>query len=159
MSNFSNFAMGALTGLLCAGAALWLAPVAAQQQATVPDFTLDRDAAWLMVGDELLRRQRPARSLSINAIPTWTMAPPRPSRNRPSVADHQPDLQPWVVERLRKTNEWVLAGKYRSGRERCYPSGVPAWVVYTLAEPIVMLQTAKEVTMVNLAFSRCATST
>lgn len=44
----------------------------------------------------------------------------------------------------------MLAGKvpFRA-RERCYPSGVPAWVVYTLAEPIIMLQTAKQVTMIN----------
>jgi hypothetical protein len=46
--------MSALAGLLCAGAALWAAPVAAQQSPGVPDFGLDTQSAWLMVGDELL---------------------------------------------------------------------------------------------------------
>ncbi len=52
---------------------------------------------------------------------------------------------------MRKANEDVLAGKipFRA-RERCYPAGVPAFVVYTLAEPIVFLQTATEVTMIDM---------
>jgi len=67
------------------------------------------------------------------------------------VADlSNPILKPWVVEEMRKANDWVLAGKvpFRA-RERCYPSGVPGWVVYTLAEPIFILQSDKQVTMVN----------
>ncbi len=56
----------------------------------------------------------------------------------------------WVVEEMRKANDWVLAGKipFRA-RERCYPAGVPGWVIYTLAEPISILQTDKQVTMIN----------
>ncbi len=51
---------------------------------------------------------------------------------------------------MRKANDWVLAGKipFRA-RERCYPAGVPGWVIYTLAEPISILQTDKQVTMIN----------
>jgi hypothetical protein len=51
---------------------------------------------------------------------------------------------------MKKANDWVLAGNvpFRA-RERCYPAGVPGWVVYTLAEPIYVLQTAKQVTMIN----------
>jgi hypothetical protein len=52
MSKFSL--MGALTGLVCAGAALWPAAAAAQQHGSVPDFSIDDKSAWLMVGDELL---------------------------------------------------------------------------------------------------------
>jgi hypothetical protein len=155
MSKFSKFPVtGALTGLLCAGAALSLAPVAAQQKAAVPDFTLDRDGAWLMVGDELLPPPSGPGPITFDKrYPYVDNGAARRTRSQPTyrVADlTNPILQPWAVERLRKANEWVLAGKvpFRA-RERCYPSGVPAWVVYTLAEPIVMLQTAKAVTMVN----------
>ena len=44
----------------------------------------------------------------------------------------------------------MLAGKvpFRA-RERCYPSGVPSWVVYTLVQPIHVLQTSGHVTMIN----------
>jgi hypothetical protein len=61
-----------------------------------------------------------------------------------------PILTPWAVERLKKANDLVLAGKvpFRA-RERCYPSGVPAWVVYTLVQPIHILQTSTHVTMIN----------
>ena len=155
MSKFSKFPVtGAFTGLLCAGAALWLAPVAAQQKAAVPDFTLDRDGAWLMVGDELLPPPSGPGPITFDKrYPYVDNGAARRTRSQPTyrVADlTNPILQPWAVERLKKANEWVLAGKvpFRA-RERCYPSGVPAWVVYTLAEPIVMLQTAKAVTMVN----------
>src|SRR5205085_6354949 len=34
-------------------------------------------------------------------------------------------------------------------RERCYPAGVPGFVVYTLVMPFYFLQTPKEVTIVN----------
>ena len=34
-------------------------------------------------------------------------------------------------------------------RERCYPGGVPGFVVYTLVEPFYFLQTDKEVTIIN----------
>jgi hypothetical protein len=60
------------------------------------------------------------------------------------------DLQPWAREEMRKANEQVHAGKvpFRP-RERCYPAGVPGFVVYTLAEPYYFLQTAKQVTIVD----------
>lgn len=51
---------------------------------------------------------------------------------------------------MRKANEEVLAGKipFRA-RERCYPAGVPAFLVYTLAEPSYIIQTPKHVTIIN----------
>src|SRR5207245_866425 len=67
------------------------------------------------------------------------------------VADlSNPILKAWAVEEMRKANDRVLAGKvpFRA-RERCYPAGVPGWVIYTLAEPIAILQSDKQVTMIN----------
>jgi len=61
-----------------------------------------------------------------------------------------PILKPWVVDQMRKTNEQVLAGKVPFiARERCWPAGVPGFVVYTLVMPFYFLQTEKEVTIIN----------
>jgi hypothetical protein len=149
------FMTGALAGLFCAGAALWFAPVAAQQKSAAPDFTQDRDGAWLMIGDELLPPPSggPGPITFDKRYPYVDNRAARQTKSQPTyrVADlTNPILQPWVREQLKKANDWVVAGKvpFRA-RERCYPSGVPAWVVYTLAEPIVIIQSAKEVTMIN----------
>jgi hypothetical protein len=152
MSKFSL--IGALTGLVCAGAALWPAAATAQQHASVPDFTIDNKSAWLMVGDELLPPPSGPGPITFDKrYPYVDNARARRTNTQPTyrVADlSNPILQPWAVAQLRKANERVLAGKvpFRA-RERCYPSGVPAWVVYTLAEPIIMLQSARQVTMIN----------
>jgi hypothetical protein len=146
---------GALAGLLGAGAALWFAPVAAQQKSAVPDFTQGSDGAWLMIGDELLPPPSggPGPITFDKNHPYVDNRAARQTKSQPTyrVADlTNPILQPWVREQLKKANDRVLAGKvpFRA-RERCYPSGVPVWVVYTLAEPIVIVQSAKEVTMIN----------
>jgi hypothetical protein len=61
-----------------------------------------------------------------------------------------PILQPWARERMAKANAEVLAGKvpYRA-RERCWPIGVPGFVIYTLIEGFYFLQTPHKVTIVN----------
>jgi hypothetical protein len=152
MSKFSL--LGAAIALFCAGAALLPAPAVAQQKAAVPDFTVDDKSAWPMVGDELLPPPSGPGPITFDKrYPYVDNARARRTGTQPTyrVADlSNPILQPWAVEQLRKANDRVLAGKvpFRA-RERCYPSGVPAWVVYTLAEPIIMLQTAKQVTMIN----------
>lgn len=43
-----------LAWLFCAAGILWMAPVAAQQRAAVPEFSTNRDTAWFPVGDEFL---------------------------------------------------------------------------------------------------------
>ena len=152
MSKFSL--LGAAIALFCAGAALLPTPAVAQQKAAVPDFTVDDKSAWPMVGDELLPPPSGPGPITFDKrYPYVDNARARRTGTQPTyrVADlSNPILQPWAVEQLRKANDRVLAGKvpFRA-RERCYRSGVPAWVVYTLAEPIIMLQTAKQVTMIN----------
>jgi len=67
------------------------------------------------------------------------------------VADlSNPILLPWARDEMRKANDDVFAGKlpFRP-RERCYPAGVPGFVVYRLVMPFYFLQTPKEVTIVN----------
>jgi hypothetical protein len=59
-------------------------------------------------------------------------------------------LQPWAREQMRKSNNEVLAGKvpFRA-RERCWPIGVPGFVIYSLVEPFYFLQTPAKVTIIN----------
>jgi hypothetical protein len=147
-----SLAVGAVLALVAA--ATWLGSALAQQQEKIPDFSLDHKSAWLMISDNLLPpdsgpgpvtfdKRYPyvdnREAIRTNSQPTYR------------VADlTNPILKPWAVEQLKKANDWVLAGKvpFRA-RERCYPSGVPSWVVYTLVQPIHILQTPTHVTMIN----------
>ncbi|HKD26119.1 MAG TPA: hypothetical protein VKC66_09470 [Xanthobacteraceae bacterium] len=148
------FVIAALASLLCVFGALWPKTIAAQQRAPVPDFTIDSGSAWLMVGDDFLPpASGPGPVTFDKRYPYVDNARARRTGTQPTyrVADlSNPILKPWVVEEMRKANDWVLAGKvpFRA-RERCYPAGVPAWVIYTLAEPISILQTDRQVTMIN----------
>jgi hypothetical protein len=67
------------------------------------------------------------------------------------VADvDNPILQPWVVERLKKSNQIVLTGKTPfNPRERCMPGGVPGVDIYSRLRPVYLLQTPKEVVFIN----------
>jgi hypothetical protein len=147
-------AAAALATLFCAVVAAWPSVLAAQRGDAVPDFTIDNKSAWLMVGDELLPPPNGPGPITFDKrYPYVDNAAARRTGTQPTyrVADlSNPILRPWAAEQMRKANEWVLAGKvpFRA-RERCYPAGVPGWVVYTLAEPISILQTAKQVTMLN----------
>ena len=150
----SPFVVAALASLVCVFGPAWPKTVAAQQSVPVPDFTIDSKSAWLMVGDELLPPPSGPGPVTFDKrYPYVDNRAARLSGTQPTyrVADlTNPILKPWVVEEMRKANDWVLAGKvpFRA-RERCYPAGVPAWVIYTLAEPISILQTDKQVTMIN----------
>jgi hypothetical protein len=58
-----------------------------------------------------------------------------------------PILQPWVAEKMRKTNEEVLAGKVGfTARSRCWPHGVPGFLLYPV-HPIFFIQTSNQVVM------------
>jgi hypothetical protein len=144
-----------LGAFLCASAACWLAPVAAQQKSPVPDLAGDANTAWFVIGDEFLPPPGggPGPITFDKRHPYVDNAAARRAGIQPTyrVADlTNPILQPWAREQMKKANDEVLAGKvpFRA-RERCYPAGVPAFVVYTLAEPIYIVQTAKQVTMIN----------
>jgi hypothetical protein len=67
------------------------------------------------------------------------------------VADlSNPILRPWVIERMKKANDEVLAGKIPFiTRERCWPAGVPGFTVYTRVQALYFLQTPTEITLVS----------
>jgi len=138
----------------CACAALWAAPVGAEPNGPVPDFSLSSDIGWLPVGDDLLPPPSGPGPVTFDKrYPYVDNGAARRAGTQPTyrIADlSNPILQPWAVEQMRKANEEVLAGKvpFRP-RESCYPGGVPGFVVYNLIYPNVFLQTAKAVTIIN----------
>lgn len=62
-----------------------------------------------------------------------------------------PILQPWVVARMKRDNEEVLAGKVAfTARASCWPAGVPGYLVFGCgARTVYFIQTPKEVVMIN----------
>jgi hypothetical protein len=57
-------------------------------------------------------------------------------------------LKPWVLERMKKDNAEVLAGKYAfTPHSSCMPAGVPSFHLYGFS-PLYFIQTAREVLMV-----------
>ena len=138
-----------LTSALVAGVALSPAPAA-----ELPDLMGTNATAWFVFNDEF--QPPPSGPGPVTFDKRYPYVDNREARQRgiqPTyrIADlDNPILQPWAREEMRKANEDVHAGKvpFRP-RERCYPAGVPGFVVYTLAEPYYFLQTAKQVTIVD----------
>jgi hypothetical protein len=64
-----------------------------------------------------------------------------------------PNLKPWVVDALKKSNDELLAGKLRwTSRANCMPAGVPQFLLYAGgAESVYMIQTPKEILMIHQA--------
>ena len=62
-----------------------------------------------------------------------------------------PILQPWVVERMRRDNEEVLAGKFAfTARSSCMPAGVPGFLVFGCgARTVYFIQTRDKVVMIS----------
>jgi hypothetical protein len=60
-----------------------------------------------------------------------------------------PNLMPWVKEHMKKDIDEILAGKKSAftAQSSCVPSGVPFFMGYGGPDPIVFLQTPKEVWM------------
>jgi hypothetical protein len=86
---------------------------------------------------------------------TWDPAHPYVPNNvgkQPTyrIADlTNPLLKPWVVERMKKDNDEVLAGKIAyTARSSCRPAGTPAFMLIGGFQPLFFLQTPKEVWMV-----------
>ena len=132
-----------------------LAPVGqavAQQKAAQPDFS-SNDAAWLTF------------NVDFSIVPGTTSplrtdpAHPRVSNQEAARTGKQPTyfvadlgsaavLKPWVVERMKKDNAEVLAGKYAfTPHSFCMPAGVPGFHLYGF-QPLYFVQTPKEVLMI-----------
>ena len=149
MSKFSHTSTQRLRAcLVCAGAACFV-PSAAAQNAPIPILSAP-GSGWLEVGDDFLAPPSgPGPIMADPAHPYHSNLSGLQPTYR--VADlNNPILQPWVVERLRKTNEWVLSGKVPfQAHERCWPTGVPGFEVFSLLRPIYFLQGPNEVMIIN----------
>jgi len=133
-------ALAVVAALVCSGAA----PVA-----SIPDFS-SRDFGWLADTEFLPPSSGPG---------PVTFDPAHPYvRNNTSgqptfrIGDlSNPILQPWVIARMKKDNDEVLAGKIAfTARASCWPAGVPGFLVFGCgARTVYVVQTAKEVVMIN----------
>ncbi len=118
----------------------------------VPDFAPDTGAYWVLdqTIDDLL--PPPSGPGPITFDPAHPYIPNfRGVQPTYRVADlSNPILQSWAREKMKKSNDEVLAGivPFRA-RERCWPIGVPGFAIYSLIEGFYFLQTPHKVTIVN----------
>jgi hypothetical protein len=152
----STRAVGSIcAAMICIGVG---AGAHAQTAAGIPNFAPDAHTSWY-----------PDRPTGDNFLPP--ASGPGPIMSRPGypyvpnngrdfagsnptyrIADlTNPILQPWVVEQMKRDNDAVLAGKVPfMARERCYPGGVPEFVIYRRVGPpmLFFVQTPKEVLII-----------
>ena len=135
---------GLLSLLLCSAAMSAAAPQSATVQ-KIPDFASDATVGWLASGTEYIPMATGPKPVSND--PKYPYVPNgRGGQPTFRVADlNNPILQPWVKDELRKWNDRTLSGKDAFPPQvRCWPLGVPAFVLYP-AQPVYIVQTAKEV--------------
>jgi hypothetical protein len=154
-------ALCAATMLLCSGGVLWsgqAAPASGGATAStsgIPDFNPDGMTAWAAdrpASDDFLPHDKSAGPGPVESDPKHPYVPNGEGRQSTyRVADlTNPILKPWVVAQMKKANDEVLAGKVPFiARERCWPSGVPAFSIYNRGQPIHIWQTRDQVIMVN----------
>jgi hypothetical protein len=121
-------------------------------QGAIPNFAPDSNTSWALdqTIDDLLPPPSGAGPIASDPAHPY-IANFRGAQPTYRVADlSNPILQPWAREQMRKSNDEVLAGKvpFRA-RERCWPIGVPGFVVYSLVEPAYFYQTPGKVTIIN----------
>jgi hypothetical protein len=116
--------------------------------AQIPNFSPDKDVGWLAVGTEFISLPDGPHPVTNDKAHPYVLNG-RGGQPTFRVADlDNPILLPWVKDALKRVNERVLSGKDAFPPQvRCWPLGVPAFVLYP-AQPIYIIQTPKEVTMV-----------
>ena len=153
MSTFASTAKWVSGGLLIGFACVALASAAAAQpKASPPDFS-SNNAGWLtfFVDFSLV----PGTTSPLRNDP----AHPRVSNQEAALTGKQPNyfiadlanstiLKPWVVERMKKDNAEVLAGKIGfTPHSSCAAAGVPGFHLYGF-QPLYFVQTPKQVLMI-----------
>jgi hypothetical protein len=146
-SSADVFAGGILTGIILAALT-----AGAAAQAAPPDFS-SNTTAWLTF------------NVDFSIVPGGTSplrndpAHPRVSNQEAARTGKQPNyfmadlasaaiLKPWVIERMKKDNAEVLAGKVGfTPHSFCMPAGVPGFHLYGF-QPLYFVQTPKEVVMI-----------
>ena len=138
-------------GLLC-GAALWSmlgAAGAAVPDGSVPNLS-STEFGWLADTEFLPPAAGPGPVTFDRAHPyVRNNTVGQPTFRIGDVSN--PILQPWVVQRMRRDNDEVLAGKFAfTARASCWPAGVPGFMVFGCGgRTVYFIQTPKEVTIIN----------
>jgi hypothetical protein len=144
-----------VTGVLAAAVFAWPALSSEGAGEAVPNFNPDGETAWAAdrpASDDYLPHDKSAGPGPVESDPAHPYVPNGEGRQSTyRVADlSNPILKPWVVEQMKKANDAVLAGKVPFiARERCWPIGVPGYVIYNRGQPIHIWQTKDVVVMVN----------
>jgi hypothetical protein len=145
---------GILASSVLMGLVTPIVSVAAQQRTSPPDFS-SNFAGWVGLN---------------GGGPFYEPVPGVPSHLSPIVSDPahpfvangtgqqptyriadltNPNLMPWVKERMKRDIDGILGGKAAfSAQSACVPAGVPFFMGYGGPDPIVFLQTPKDVWMV-----------
>jgi hypothetical protein len=139
----------AFTGSILAGL-IWATPVvpaAAEQKA--PDFSSNQ-VGWISIGGDIVDVPG-ARPGIVRADPAHPYVP-NGAGAQPTyrIADlTNPNLKPWVKERMKKDNDEVLAGKIAfTPRSSCRPAGVPGFISYGRFTPVFFIQSPTEVLII-----------
>src|SRR5499426_4902141 len=149
----SKFMWLGATAALLLTSALAFQSFAADQHVSAPDFAPNSVTAWVPdrpTGDDFLPPPSgPGPVTSVKERPYVPNGTGRQPTYR--IADlTNPILKPWVVERMKKDNDVVLAGKVPYiAREHCRPAGVPGFTVFTRVQPIHFIQTPTKVVIYN----------
>jgi hypothetical protein len=118
----------------------------AQDKTSPPDFSSNQ-TGWITTGEIAgvpggppLLRQIPGRPYVPNNIPGQATY---------RIADlSNPNLKPWVRERMQKDNDEVIAGKIAfTPRSSCIPAGVPAFFTFQV-RPVYFVQAPRQVLMI-----------
>jgi len=142
---------GVLAGGILASL-IWVmpsAPAVAAQRAAPPDFSSNQ-AGWISIGGDLI--EVPGARVSIVRTDPAHPYVPNGTGVQPTyrIADlSNPNLKPWVKERMQKDNDEVRAGKIAfTPRSSCRPAGVPGFMSYGRFTPVVFVQSPKEVVII-----------
>jgi hypothetical protein len=137
-----------LAGSVLTGVVWGALTVAAAAQ--VPDFGAKDSIGWVGMGGDFLPVPGPGpKPLTFDPkypyVPNNTGAQPTFR-----IADlTNPNLKPWVKERMKKDNDEVIAGKIAfTARSSCTMAGVPNFNGFGGAQPYYFIQTPKQVWMI-----------
>src|SRR5262245_53082463 len=142
------FASPTLASLI--GAAL-VASATAQPTAAPPDFSSNL-AGWVgFNGTGPFFESVPGRVPPVTSDPAHPFVPnaagpgTQPTYRIPHLSN--PNLKPWVKEHMKKDTDEILAGKKPAftAQSSCWPAGVPFFMGYGGPDPLVFIQTLKQV--------------
>jgi len=151
MSSFTLREMLLAGGILVVVGAAPIVQAVAQQKAAAPDFS-SGNVGWVgLNGTGPFFEAVPGRLPPVANDPAHPFVPNLVGR-QPTyrIADlSNPNLKPWVKERMKKDNDEVLAGKIAfTAGSSCMPAGVASFMAYGGPNPLYFLQTPKEVWMI-----------